>query len=438
MTDTLAGLTGIAALLALILLRVPVAFAMFAVGFIGITTLSGLPVAMGLLASETFTLGSKFELIVIPLFILMGNLATRTGMSRALYAAAYALVGRWRGGLAHATLLGCGAFSALCGSSIASALTMGKVSLGEMERYHYAPRLATATVAAGGTLGILIPPSTGFVIYAILTEQSIGRLFLAGFLPGLLLLALFMATVAVICWRQPAAGPAGAPVAQAARRRALMAAFPGLAVILVTIGGLYTGLFSPVESAAVGSGLLALLGLFRREITLADLWDGARDSALTSASVMLILIGAHLFNPFMALSHIPQDIGAALTGSALGPWGVLGLIILCYLVLGMFMDGFAMLVLTLPVFFPVVMALGFDPIWFGVIVMVVLEMGLISPPVGMNVFIVHSVARHVPQSTIYQGVAPFWLAMLLGVAILSSIPSIATILPDWVMGPRLH
>ncbi|MFE3838988.1 TRAP transporter large permease [Pseudogemmobacter sonorensis] len=438
MADTLSGLAGILALLALILLRVPVAFAMFAVGFVGIWALSGLPVAMGLLASETFTLASKFELIVIPLFILMGNLASRGGMSRALYEAAFALVGRFRGGLAQATLLGCGAFSALCGSSIASALTMGKVSLGEMERYGYAPRLATATVAAGGTLGILIPPSTGFVLYAILTEQSIGRLFLAGFLPGLLLLGLFMAVVTLICWRRPGAGPAGAPVARAAARRAMIGALPGLSVILVTIGGLYSGLFSPVESAAVGAGLLAILGLARRGIGLRDLWDAGRDCALTSASVMLILIGAHLFNPFMALSHIPQDIGAALTGSGLGPWGVMALIVLCYLVLGMFMDGFAMLVLTLPVFFPVVTALGFDPIWFGVIVMVVLEMGLISPPVGMNVFIVHSVARHVPQGVIYRGVAPFWLAMLAGVAILSVFPAIATALPDWVMGPGLR
>lgn len=438
MIDTLAGLAGVFALLALILLRIPVAVAMFAVGFIGITLMSGLPVAMGLLASESYTLASKFELVVIPLFILMGNLATRTSTSRALYAAAYAAVGRMRGGLAQATLVGCGAFSALSGSSIASALTMGKVSLAEMERYRYSPRLATATVAAGGTLGILIPPSTGFVIYAILTEQSIGRLFLAGFLPGLLLLVLFMLTVAIICRLHPEAGPAGEAVPRAAAIRAFAQALPGLSIILVTIGGLYAGLFSPVESAAVGAGLLAIMGLARREINLRDLWDAGRDAALTSATVMLILIGAHLFNPFMALSHIPQTIGGFLTGSGFAPWVVMGLIILCYIVLGMFMDGFAMLVLTLPIFFPVITALGFDPIWFGVIVMIVLEIGLISPPVGMNVFIVNSVVPHVRQTEIFRGVVPFWLAMIVGVLILSFFPMIATALPDLVMGASLR
>ncbi|WP_185984626.1 TRAP transporter large permease [Aureimonas mangrovi] len=434
MPETLAGLLGIFALLALILLRVPVAFAMFAIGFVGITALSGVNAALALLASESFALAARYELIVIPLFILMGNLATRSGMSRELYAAAYVLVGRLRGGLAMATLLGCGAFAALCGSSIASALTMGKVSLGEMERYRYSPRLATATVAAGGTLGILIPPSTGFVIYAILTEQSIGRLFLAGLLPGLLLLALFMLTVALLCRLNPDAGPAGERPTRGLGRRAIAGAVPGLGVIVATIGGLYAGLFSPVEAAAVGSGLLAILGLVRREIRLKDLWDAGRDSAMTSATVMLILIAAHLVNPFLALSHIPQWVGEALTGSGLSPYAVLALIILAYLLLGMFMDGFAMLVLTLPIFFPVVMALGFDPIWFGVIVMIVLEIGLLSPPVGMNVFIVHSIARHVPQSQIYRGVLPFWAAMIVALAILVAIPQIATTLPDWVMG----
>lgn len=427
------GVTGIAALLALILLRVPVAFALFAVGFAGIAALSGLNAALSLLASESFTLASKFELIVIPLFILMGNLAARTGLSAALYAAAYALVGRLRGGLAMATLLGCGAFAALSGSSIASALTMGRVSLGEMERYGYAPRLSTAAVAAGGTLGILIPPSTGFVLYALLTEQSIGRLFLAGLLPGLVLLMLFVATVALVTWRNPQAGPAGAPTPAAWRRAALLRALPGLGVIAVTLGGLYGGMFSPTESAAVGAGLLLLLGLASRALSLRDLWACARDSAVTSASLMLIVIAAHLINPFLALSGLPRVLGAALTDSGLPPLALLVAILLCYLFLGMFMDGLAMLVLTLPVFFPVITALGYDPIWFGVMVMIVLEMGLLSPPVGMNVFIVHSVASHVPQGEIFRGVLPFWGAMVVALALLILWPGLATAIPDWVM-----
>lgn len=436
MAEMMTGVTGLAVLILLILLRIPVALAMFAVGFAGVFWLSGWSSAQALLASESFSIAAKFDLVVIALFILMGNLASRSGMSRSLYEAAFAVVGARRGGLAHATVLGCGAFSALCGSSIASALTMGKVSLGQMERFGYSPRLATATVAAGGTLGILIPPSTGLVIYALLTEQSLGRLFLAGFLPGILLLALFMATIAILCWKDPAAGPAGQPISWRGKVRALQAAAPGLGIIASTIGGLYAGLFSPVESAAVGAGLLAVLGLAQRQLSLRDLWQSARDAGLTSASVMLILIGAHMFNPFMALSHLPQDIGAWLTGSGWGAWPVLALIVLVYLVLGMVMDGFAMLVLTLPVFYPVIAALGFDPIWFAVLVMVVLEMGLLSPPVGMNVFIVHSVAPQVSQAEIYRGVLPFWIAMLLGVVILCLVPQVATFLPDLVMGAR--
>ena len=434
MSESLLGLGGIALLLALIFLRVPVALAMFLVGFGGITLASGVGPAMALLASESFTLASKFELLVIPLFIFMGNVASASGLSRRLYEAAFACIGHLRGGLAMATLLGCGAFSALCGSSVASALTMGKVSLSEMERYRYAPRLATATVAAGGTLGILIPPSTGLVIYAILTEQSIGRLFLGALVPGLLLLVLFMVTVGVMTWARPELGAAGPRSTGMARVRALIAAGPGLAIIVITIGGLYAGLISPVESAAVGAGLLALWGIVAGQMGWPQVWSAAREAVLTSTSVMLILIAAHMINPFLALSHIPQLIGDLLTGSGFGPWGTIALILLAYLVLGAFMDGFAMLVLTLPIFYPVVSALGFDPIWFGIMVMVVLEMGLLSPPVGLNVFIVHSIAPHVRQAEIYRGIGPFWLAMALALVLLCVMPWLVTALPQAVMG----
>lgn len=434
MGDPIIGGLGIAALLALIFLRVPVALAMAAVGFVGISWLADASQALALLGSESFAIASKFELLVIPLFILMGNIASRSGLSRSLYDAAFALVGHRRGGLAMATLMGCGAFSALCGSSIAAALTMGKVSLAQMERFGYAPRLATATVAAGGTLGILIPPSTGLVIYALLTEQSIGRLFLAAFLPGLVLLALFIAAVAVVTRLAPELGPAAPPRPWRARARALISAAPGLTLILITIGGLYVGIFSPVESAAVGAGLLALWGILAQEMRPRDLWVCAREAAATTTTVMLILIAAHLFNPFLALSHLPDRIGAALTSGGFGPWVTLGLIIGVYLVLGAFMDGFAMLVLTVPIFFPVVTGLGFDPIWFGILVMIVLEMGLLSPPVGMNVFIVHSMAPQVPQAEIYRGIVPFWGAMALCILVLCLAPWLATALPAALMG----
>jgi tripartite ATP-independent transporter DctM subunit len=430
MSGAALGTVGMLALLALLALRVPVAFAMFAVGFAGNALLNGPTAAFSLLASESFTLASSAELVVIPLFILMGNVASATGMSRQLYDAAYAIIGPIRGGLASATVIGCGGFAALSGSSVASALTMGKVSLVEMERFSYDPRLSTGVVAAGGTLGILIPPSTGFVIYAILTEQSIGRLFLAGVIPGLLLLVLFIGLISLLCAVRPEYGPPGPRTTLAEKARALGGALPILVVILLTIGGIYGGLFSPVEAAAVGAGLVILYGLVTLRLTPSAFWSAAKDSVVTTATVMLILIAAYMINPFLALSQIPQTFGEFLTGLALPPLAVLALILFVYLVLGCFLEGFAMLVLTLPIFFPVITQLGIDPVWFGVLVVLTLEMGLISPPVGINVFIVKSVARNVSLGQIFVGVVPFWLTMLLALALLVAFPQLSLFLPN--------
>ncbi|MBT7999815.1 TRAP transporter large permease [Planktomarina temperata] len=424
------GFTGIVALLILLVLRVPVAFAMFLVGFLGIWALNGWNGAMGLLSSETFTLASSSELVVVPLFILMGNVASTTGMSRQLYNAAYAVIGHIRGGLASATLLGCGGFAALSGSSVASALTMGKVSLSEMDRYGYDPRLSTGVVAAGGTLGILIPPSTGFVIFAILTEQSIGRLFLAGVFPGLLLLAIFVITVSIICWFRPEAGPPGLRRSLSEKLTAVTGALPILLVIASTIGGIYGGLFSPVEAAGVGAAFVIIYGIVTRSLSLSAFWQAARASVVTTATVMLILIAAHMVNPFLALSHVPTYVGETLIALDIPVLGTLVLMLLVYLVLGCFLEGFAMLVLTLPIFFPVVLQMGIDPIWFGVLVVLTLEMGLISPPVGINVFIVKSVAPKVALADIFRGVLPFWLAMLVTLGILIAFPQISLLLPN--------
>ena len=424
------GFSGIVALLILLVLRVPVAFAMFLVGFLGIWALNGWNGAMGLLSSETFTLASSSELVVVPLFILMGNVASTTGMSRQLYNAAYAVIGHIRGGLASATLLGCGGFAALSGSSVASALTMGKVSLSEMDRYGYDPRLSTGVVAAGGTLGILIPPSTGFVIFAILTEQSIGRLFLAGVFPGLLLLAIFVITVSIICWFRPEAGPPGLRRSLSEKLTAVTGALPILLVIASTIGGIYGGLFSPVEAAGVGAAFVIIYGIVTRSLSPSAFWQAARASVVTTATVMLILIAAHMVNPFLALSHVPTYVGEALIALDIPVLGTLVLMLLVYLVLGCFLEGFAMLVLTLPIFFPVVLQMGIDPIWFGVLVVLTLEMGLISPPVGINVFIVKSVAPKVALADIFRGVLPFWLAMLVTLGILIAFPQISLLLPN--------
>ncbi|WP_413718748.1 TRAP transporter large permease [Silicimonas sp. MF1-12-2] len=429
MSGTAIGLIGIAALFFLLVLRIPVAFAMFVVGFFGIAALNGTNAAISLLASESFTLASSPELVVIPLFILMGNVASATGMSRQLYDAAYAVIGSLKGGLASATVIGCGGFAALSGSSVASALTMGKVALAQMDRFNYDSRLSTGVVAAGGTLGILIPPSTGFVIYAILTEQSIGRLFLAGVFPGILLLSLFVLAVTVLCWFRPEYGPAGPKTSVSQKLAALAGAGPIVGIIVLTIGGIYGGLFSPVEAAAVGAAAVILIGLVMRTLSLRALWISAKDSVVTTATVMLILIAAHMINPFMALSHIPSVVGDFINALELSPTGVLVMILVIYIVLGCFLEGFAMLVLTLPIFFPIILEMGIDPIWFGVLVVLALEMGLISPPVGLNVFIVKSVAPKVPLADIFRGVVPFWLMMIVTLAILIAFPQIALYLP---------
>ena len=433
MSNEVAGLVGIAVLIVLLMVRIPVAFAVLLVGFVGIWALSGWNAATSLLSSETFTLASNPELVVVPLFILMGNVASESGMSARLYDAAYAMVGRIRGGLASATVIGCGGFAALSGSSVASALTMGRVSLAEMDRFGYDPRLSTGVVAAGGTLGILIPPSTGFVIYAILTEQSIGRLFLAGVLPGLLLLGAFIATIMILCWWRPGLGPPGPVTTTSQKLRALVAALPIVIVVVATIGGIYGGLFSPVEAAGVGAGMVVAYGFASRSLTLSAFWIAARESIVTTATVMLILIAAHVMNPFIALSHIPTLVGETMASFNLSVLGTLAVILVVYLVLGCFLEGFAMLVLTLPIFFPVVLQLGIDPIWFGVLVVLTLEMGLISPPLGLNVFIVKSVAPNVELSQIFRGVIPFWLAMIATLVLLVAFPQLSLFLPETMM-----
>lgn len=303
-----------------------------------------------------------------------------------------------------------------------------------MKRFKYDDRLSTGVVAAGGTLGILIPPSTGFVIYAILSQQSIGRLFLAGILPGLLLLMLFIGMITFLCWRNPKLGPVGEKQSFSQKMKALRGASPIVGIIFITIGGIYGGIFSPVEAAAVGAGLVILMGVWLRTLSFKQLWAAVKDSIITTATVMLILISAHMINPFLALSNIPQTIGAFLGGLEIPALGILALILLTYLILGCFLEGFAMLVLTMPIFFPVIVQLGFDPIWFGVLVVLTLEMGLISPPVGLNVFIVKSVARDVPLKKIFAGVLPFWGMMVFALLLLVLFPQIALFLPNTMFG----
>jgi tripartite ATP-independent transporter DctM subunit len=433
MSRELIGLVGILAMLVLLGLRMPIGIAMLLVGIVGFAALNGFEQALFALGSYPYAYAAVYELAVIPLFVLMGNAAGVSGMGRDLFAAAYAWVGHWRGGLASATIVSCAGFAALSGSSVASAVTMGRVCLPEMKRYKYDPRLATGTVAAGGTLGILIPPSTAFIVYAILTEQSIGRLLLAGFLPGALLTALFVGTIAIWTRFQPDLGPPG-PLATARERvKTLGQASPMLTIVIATIGGIYVGAFTPGEAAAVGACLALAYALWRRSLGNGNLASVLIETVKITSFVFLVLIGALVFGPFLALSGLPQAVAQWLTSLNLAPIAILVFLMVLYVFLGMFLEGFSILVLTLPIVIPIVKALGYDLIWFGVLMVVVLEMGLISPPVGINVFVVRGLVPDVPMGQIFIGILPFWLAMVVCLALLIAFPEIALFIPNSMM-----
>lgn len=424
------GIIGIVVMLILLALRMPIGIAMLLVGITGFAWLNGLPAALSSLGNAPYSYSTVYDLAVIPLFVLMGNCAAVSGMSRDLYAAAYAWLGHLRGGLASATIAACAGFAAVSGSSIASAVTMGRVCLPEMKRYKYSDALATGTVAAGGTLGILIPPSTAFVIYAILTEQSIGRLLLAGFLPGLLLSLLFILAIAVWTYLKPDIGPPGERASREERIRTLVQSGPMIAIVAISIGGIYVGAFTPSEAAAVGAFLSFALALWRRTITWESLSTILIETVKTTAFVFLILIGAFVFGPFLALSGLPEQITTSLVAMELPRYLILFALILIYMMLGMFLEGFSILVLTLAIVIPIVDALGFDLIWFGVIMVIVLEMGLISPPVGINVFVVKGLVPEVPIGVVFKGILPFWLAMGICILLLILFPQIALFIPN--------
>lgn len=448
---TLLGVLGLLVLFILLALRMPVALSMLGVGFIGTVIANanqfisvgmasdqawarGWTIAYSNLAGETFEAASNLNLLVIPMFVLMGTLAGVSGMSKDLFAAAYSWMGHFRGGLASATIAACAGFAALSGSSLASAVTMGRVALPEMKRYKYSDSLATGSVAAGGTLGFLIPPSGGMIIYAVLTEQSIGRLFMAGVFPGIILTLLFIGAIYLVVARKPEAGPCGERSGWDERLASLTRASPILGVVLVTIGGMYTGFFTPVEASSVGAFFTLLVALWRRSLTSKAVHDVIIQTMNATGTVFLIIIGAFVFIPFMSLTGLPAELVTILTSLPIGDLGVLLVIILAYMFLGMFLESMAMLVLTIPVVIPIAIGLDWDLIWFGIIVVIVLEMGMISPPVGINVFIVKSIAPEVPMSEIFRGIWPFWFAMAAMIGLLILFPQIALFLPQTIVG----
>ena len=428
------ALLGFLALFALLLIRVPVGLAMLIVGVAGIALIR--PVAVvPVLAGEAFAVSSQYSLTIIPLFMLMGNLAVVSGMSHDLYRAAHSWLGRFRGSLASASIVGCAGFSAISGSSLAAALTMGRVAIPEMRRFKYDDSLATAAIAAGGTLGILIPPSAGLVVYSILTEESIGRLFMAGLAPGILLTMLFVLTVWIVVTRNPAkAPPSSAPDSWRERFSALGRASWIAGIAVLTLGGIYAGVFSAMEAAGVGAFLALIVALARRALNRETVAEVVNSTLKASGTAFLILIGAFVFKVFLGFSEITFVATRWVGEQGFSAVQVIALVLVAYIVLGTFLDGFAMLVLTLPLFHPILTALGVDMIWLGVMIVITIEMGQISPPVGLNIFVVKGVAPEVPLRTMFRGIWPFWFAMLVALVLVAAFPQIATFLPSAMFG----
>ncbi len=429
MTPELIGLIGVGVLLLLFIIGVPVGFAMALVGMAGFSILVSPTAGFGLLVRDFFHTFSSYNLTVIPFFMLMGALAYSAGMSRRLYDASYKIFGSVKGGLALATIAGCAGFAAICGSTSATAASMGRVALPEMKRYRYDDSLATGVVASAGSLGIMIPPSSIFIVYGILTEQSIGKLFIAGILPGILLAVLLASVVLIQCRLKPEIAPAGQSSSWKEKLLGLGGVFEMVLLFLLVIGGMFAGWFSAMQAGAIGAAGALALGLARRKLN----WDGfkfaIKDTLKITCQVMVIVAGAFVFGHFMAISRIPMELANWVGGLPLPSLAIMGVIILMYLVGGCFMDSLAMISLTIPIIFPLVRSMGFDPIWFGVIIVLVVEMGVITPPVGINAFVIKGVARDVPLQTIFKGVWPFLAAIAVAAVLLVLIPQIATFLP---------
>ena len=427
--DTVAIL-GFVILFVLMLLRVPVGMAMGLVGVGGFGYLVGGAPALKIVGHTTMRTVTDFNFAVIPLFLLMGSFATTSGMSRELFRSANAFLGHLRGGLGIATIAACGGFAAICGSSVATAATFSRVAYPEMRRYGYPQSFATGVIAAGGTLGIMIPPSTVFAVYGLITEQDVGKLFVAGILPGILAISMYMATISIIGALRPGFLPAGQKHTWRERLDAMRDIWATLLLFAFVIGGIYGGMFTATEAAGMGAGGAFLIGVTRGRLSGQEILRSLLEATRTTAAVFTVLIGALLFGYFLTVTQTPQKITEFLVGLGIGKYGILALIMLMYLVLGCLMDALAMIILTVPIIFPVIKQLGFDPIWFGVIIVMTVELGLIHPPVGMNIFVIKSVIEDTKISTIFYGVLPFILTDLLRLVVLIAFPIIALWLPS--------
>jgi tripartite ATP-independent transporter DctM subunit len=423
------AIIGFVTLFTLMLLRVPVGMAMGLVGVSGFGYLVGAEPALKMVGQTSMRIVTDYTFGVIPMFLLMGSIVSRSGMSRELFQAANRFIGHWRGGLGLATIAACAGFAAISGSSVATAATFSTVAYPEMRRFHYPQSFATGVIAAGGTLGAMFPPSIVLAVYGLITQQDIGKLFMAGLLPGCLAVAMYMTTIGVIGRVRPRWLPSTPPATWAERRSAVRDVWAPMLLFLFVIGGLYGGLFTPTEAGGMGAGGAFLISVARRRLSRADLLISLLQATRTAAAVFTVLIGAILFGYFLTVTQTPQKVADFITGLGMGPYGVLVVIMAMYLVLGCLMDAMAMIILTVPIIFPVITSLGFDPVWFGVIIVMTVELGLIHPPVGMNVFVIKTVVKDVSFSTIFVGVLPFVVTDILRLAVLIAFPVIALWLP---------
>jgi C4-dicarboxylate transporter DctM subunit len=419
-------------MLVLLALRVHIGVAMLAAGSVGYIWVAGLDTLLNYFKTVAYARYSVYDLSVVPLFLLMGQFATHGGLSRALFKAGNAMIGHWRGGMAMAAVAACAGFGAICGSSLATAATMGQVALPELRRHNYSPRLATAAIAAGGTLGILIPPSVPLVIYAIITEQNIAKLFVAAFVPGIVAAIGYIIAIAVMARIDPSHAPAGERRLWLERIKALLETWPVLLIFIVVIGGIYGGFFTPTEAASIGTIATGGVALFSGGLRGRGLLECLYGAAQATAMIFLILLGADVLNVFLALTQMPAELAKWVIGLHLSPLLVLLVILLIYLVLGCIMDSLSMILLTIPIFFPIIMGIdlwGLDPqskaIWFGILALMVVEIGLITPPVGMNVFIISSMAKDVPMRETFIGIVPFLISDALRIALLVFVPGLA-------------
>lgn len=424
------GITGVVVLFVLLAAGMSIGFAMALVGFAGASYIIGVERALSMIGMIPYSEVASYTLSVVPLFLLMGQFAFNSGLSSDAYYCAYRWLGHRPGGIAMATIGGCAGFAAISGSSLAGTATMGMVALPEMRRYKYDMSLATGSIAAGGTLGILIPPSISMVIYALLTEQSIGKLLIAGVFPGIILTFLFMLTIYVLTRLNPKLGPPTPKASLRQRLGALKTSWGILVIFAVVMGGMYGGICTATEAAALGSLGCFLFMVGRRRVTRHDFYTGLADTGRIVGMIFAILIGATIFSGFLALSRLPVEMANWIGTLPIPRYGILAIILFLYFIMGCFMDILAMVVLTIPIFFPVIMHLGFDPIWFGVVIVIMMEQGLITPPIGMNVFVLHGIAEDVPMNTIFRGIIPFLLALWICLLLVIAFPQIALFLPS--------